>query len=72
MAMNTNATRGNKIVFSNPLSGRLLDQREARKHLKVNGVYTVERTAQNNWGKKVYLLEFPELAFNTALFDDAK
>ena len=70
--MKQDAAKGHKIVFSNPLSGRLLDQRESRKYLKVGGVYTVERTSQNNWGKKVFLLEAPGVGFNTVLFDDAK
>ena len=70
--MKHDAARGHKIVFSNPLSGRLLDQREARKHLKVSGVYTVERTSLNSWGKKVFLIEVPDVAFNTALFEDAR
>ena len=70
--MKPDAAKGHKVVFSNPLNGRLLDQREARKYLKVNGVYTVERTSQNSWGKKIFLIEVPEVAFNTILFEDEK
>ena len=70
--MKPDAAKGHRVVFSNPLNGRMLDQREARKYLKVNGVYTVERTSQNSWGKKIFLIEVPEVAFNTILFEDEK
>lgn len=70
--MKQDAARGHKVVFSNPLNGRLLDQREARKQLRVNGVYTVVRTSQSGWVKKVFLLEVPNASFNIALFEDAR
>ena len=70
MVMRADAVKGQKIIFKNPLSGHTLDQRTARKSLNIDGVYTVERIAEDKLGIKVFLCEVPNIPFGIALFDN--
>ncbi len=44
----------------------------ARKHLKQNAIYTVDRTEIDDWHTDVYLKEIPGIAFNHVHFEKEK
>ena len=63
------APEGTKVVFANPNSGRPLHRETAREHLVLGREYTVQRTRVHHWHTDVYLIEVPDIAFNSEMFD---
>ncbi len=70
--MNIHAGNGDKVVFKYPNNGYPFDQETARKHLKLNAVYTVDRTSIHSCHTDVFLKEVEGVAFNSVLFADYK
>jgi len=62
--------KGSKVKFANPDSGYPHHQQDALDHLVVGEVYTVLETDVHNFATDVYLKGFPEIPFNSVLFDD--
>lgn len=70
MTMNIYAKYGDQVVFLHPNNGYSYDERNAKKHLKVGQVYTVDRTEVGGPHTDVYLQEIPSVAFNSVHFED--
>lgn len=70
--MNIYAQKGHKIVFCHPENGYSSDQEQAAKLLKINHVYTVERTVVHRSSTDVELQEVPGEMFNSVLFEDLR
>jgi len=68
--MDIYAKPGTEIIFNHPSNGYDHDQEEAKNHLILGSVYTVERTVVHSWHTDVYLKEVPGISFNSVLFDD--
>lgn len=69
MVMSIYSKRGTKVKFENPAAGCEPDHDLAKKHLALGGTYTVARIRVKNFSSRVMLSEFPDLWFNTVLFD---
>ena len=70
MNMSLDTPEGDKIIFSNPNSGYVLDQESCEKYLKVNEEYTVDFIDIGSWSSEVYLKEIPNKSFNTVMFEN--
>ena len=62
---------GTKVVFTGR-GGYGYQQSEAREHLTVGAIYTVEHTEVHSWSTDVYLYEVPGIRFNSVMFDKVK
>lgn len=51
-------------------SGWKSDVALVKKHLKINEIYTVDRTEVDDFSSTVVLQEFPNIHFNTLSFED--
>lgn len=69
MSMDIYAPAGTRVRFTNHNAGYNHNQEKARKHLVLNGVYTVLRTSVHSWYTDVYFKELPEHGFNSVLFE---
>lgn len=70
--MNIYAKKGDKVIFCNPENGRLYNQEDCFKYLKLDQVYTVDHTDVFGSSTDVYLQEVPGVSFNSVMFDDVK
>lgn len=70
--MNIYALPGHRVRCSTHTAGYEYEQEEARKHLKLGGEYTVERTEVDSWSTKVFLEEVPGVPFNSVFFEDVE
>lgn len=70
--MNIYAKKGDRIKFSFPDNGSEFDKKEAKKYLKLNNIYTVEKTDIGNWHTEIYIKEIPNIFFNSVMFSDIK
>lgn len=68
--MNIHTTPGNKVIFAHPTWGWPADQIRAAKYLTLNTVYTVDRTIVHTDYTNVYLVEHPDVPFNSVQFDN--
>lgn len=68
--MNIHAKKGDKVKFWRPDQGYKADREMTAGRLIVGRVYTVNRTEVDTWSTRVYLEEFPGLAFNSVQFED--
>jgi hypothetical protein len=68
--MNIYAKRGDKVKFSFPDWGYNSDIEKAKEYLTVGKEYTIEKTDVSSWHTNVYLQEFPEVSFNSIMFED--
>lgn len=68
--MNIYTTKGSKVIFSHPTWGWTADVIRAAKYLTLNEVYTVDRTVVHTDYTDVYLVEHPNIAFNSVQFDN--
>lgn len=68
--MNIYANKGDKVIYANPENGMTNDQERCKKHLVENQVYTIERTEVDHSHTDVYLQEFPDIRFNSVMFED--
>jgi hypothetical protein len=71
MLMNINADKGTKVVFANPNAGYPYHQEKAKKYLEVGKTYIIDHTVVGRWHTDVFLEEFPDVAFNSVMFDNA-
>lgn len=71
MSINVRASPGTKVIFSNPDAGYVIDQENAREHLKVGKKYTVAYTRVRSWHTDVFLKEVDGVSFNSVLFEEA-
>lgn len=70
--MNIYAARGDKVSFAHPKNGYGHDQDKAARHLVKGQTYTIDHTEVHSWHTDVFLQEFPNVSFNSVLFEDAK
>ena len=66
--MSLNSKKGTKVKFTG-IGGWDFDKNFARKHLSVGGNYTISKIRVSGWYSYVTLEEFPDLEFNTVMFD---
>lgn len=67
--MNIYAKYGDKVRYLGK-GGYDIDRVIGNKLLTVGEIYTVEKTDVANFVTHVFLKEFPNIAFNTVLFED--
>lgn len=67
--MDIYSPKGSKVIFNN-VKGHDYDLEHARKYLKEGQEYTVDFTDVSSWSTNVYLEEFPDIAFNSVMFND--
>jgi hypothetical protein len=60
--------QGDKIRFTGE-GGYDSDQERGYKYLTVGEVYTVDIIDIGNWMSDVYLQDFPDIDFNTVMFE---
>jgi hypothetical protein len=70
--MNIYAKKGTQIQFGNPNAGYDCDIKQAKKHLNLNKIYTVQYVNIGSFHSYVKLVEIPDQTFNTVLFNDIK
>jgi hypothetical protein len=68
--MNIYAINGHKVVCSTFDAGYDHDKEVVRKHLEIGKVYTIDYTIIDSWSTDVYLVEFPNVKFNSVFFED--
>lgn len=68
--MNIYAIHGHKVVCSTFDAGYDYDKEQAKKHLEIDKEYTVDYTNVDSWSTDVYLVEFPNVRFNSVFFED--
>jgi hypothetical protein len=66
--MDVYSKHGTKVCYANFQCGLDYDQEHARKHLKPDGVYTVNGTSVGTWSSTVRFIEVPGVEFNTVMF----
>lgn len=69
--MNIYALKGHKVRCDNLSSGYEYLLEIARQYLELGKEYVVERTSVDSYQTEVWLQEFPDIAFNSGLFEDA-
>ena len=70
LSMNIYALKGHKVKATSLNQGYQYHIENAEKYLKLNHIYTVDRTEVASSKTEVYLQEFPEIPFNSTMFDD--
>jgi len=70
--MNIYAINGHKIKCTYLDLGYNYQIERAHKHLKLGQVYTVDYTEVHNESTDVFLLEIPDIAFNSTCFEDVQ
>lgn len=72
MSMNIHAKKGDKVTVTEKgmINGYPAHQEEAKKYLKVGGIYTVDHTHVHQSSTDVYLFEIPDRYFNSVHFED--
>lgn len=68
--MNIYAQKGAKVKFAFPTFGYEYQQEKALKFLRIGSIYTVERTEVYASYTHVYLVEVPDIPFNSVHFED--
>lgn len=68
--MSPNTEPGSHIRYSFPDAGYPDDQANAKRHLKVNRIYTVDYVTEGGWSSYVYLIEVPSVPFDITLFEN--
>ena len=68
--MNIYSKHGDKVVFNHPENGLQCDKDRAKKHLTVGGIYTIDSTDVHSFSTNIFLVEVPEISFNSVLFSD--
>jgi hypothetical protein len=68
--MNNYAINGHKVVCSTLDAGYDYDKEVASKHLEIGKEYTIDYTIVDSWSTDVYLVEFPNVRFNSVFFED--
>jgi len=70
--MNIYALKGHKVSFTHPNGGWPFDQQLAKTHLLLDNKYTIEKTIVDSSSTDVFLEEFPNVRFNSVMFDDVE
>jgi hypothetical protein len=70
--MSIRAPRGTKVKLVHPNAGYDPDVARAKKHLTVGKVYTVNYAITYSWNTDVYLVEIPNVAFNSSMFEEVE
>lgn len=72
--MNIHAEYGDKVKVTKitVLNGYKGDSDSVKKHLTIDKVYTVDWVDIGNWKSTVYLIEVPDVGFNSTNFVDVK
>lgn len=70
--MNIYAANGTKVTVTKESieAGYPSDSLEAKKYLRVGGVYTVNQTVVGGFHTTVYIKEVPLVGFNSVNFED--
>ncbi len=68
--MNIYALKGHKVKATSLNQGYQYHIENAEKYLKLDQIYTVDRTEVASSKTEVYLQEFPDIPFNSTMFED--
>jgi hypothetical protein len=68
--MNIYATHGHRVRCATLTAGYESDRQDAIKYLVIGNEYTVDYTMVHNWSTDVFLVEFPNISFNSVFFED--
>ena len=55
--------------YSYPNNGYLSDQKLAKEHLEIGKIYSIKKIDVGDFSTKVWLRDFPEIYFNSVLFE---
>lgn len=66
------AINGHKIRCKTLSGGYQFHEDIANTYLTLNNIYTVDHTEVGSWHTDVFLLEFPNVAFNSIFFEDVE
>ena len=70
--MDVYSKKGTKVIFDHPNAGYDHHIETAREHLEVGKEYTVDHTDVGGSHTDVYLVEIPDVAFNSVMFTSPK
>jgi hypothetical protein len=70
--MNIYALPGHRVRCATLNGGYEFHEQIAREYLDEGGEYTVDHTEVDSWHTDVFLVEFPEVRFNSVFFEDVK
>jgi hypothetical protein len=68
--MNIYSIYGHRVVCSTFNAGYEFDKQVAEKYLELGKTYTIDYTVVHNSSTEVYLLEIPNISFNSVFFED--
>lgn len=72
MSMDIYTKPGALVRFAYPDNGYKHDKETAAKHLVFDTNYTVHDTVVHGWNTDVYLEGFPNIRFNSVMFEDVE
>ena len=61
--------QGNKVIFSNITNEYIVSSELAKRYLIPNKIYTVKSLEVGRSSSRITLEEFPNISFNTVLFE---
>jgi hypothetical protein len=70
MSMNISSLPGSIVKFSNPKNGCDYEIAMAQKYLTLGENYTVLKTKIASYHTNVYLVEIPNVCFNSCFFEN--
>lgn len=68
--MNIYALKGHKVKVKTLSAGYSCEEEYLKTYLELNKEYTIERTDVNDSYTDVYLVEVPNISFNSVFFED--
>lgn len=70
--MDINTKPGTKVTVTETSirNGLSYDEDVAREYLKIGGIYTILTTNIEGWHTDVWLVEIPDMSFNSVSFED--
>lgn len=60
---------GLKVRFAHPNSGYPTDQERAKEYLELGAVYTISNFLVDAWYTNIWLVEVPDMHFNSVMFN---
>lgn len=75
MSMDINSKQGAKVKGIFDADGNLMNGYDSQKevaslYIQQDKIYTVYRTEIHSWYTNVYLIEFPDISFNSVHFEE--
>ena len=67
---NIYAKKGDKVKCKTLSGGFPYDLQTAQKYLQIGKIYTIDIIEVHNWHTDVYLMEIPDISFNSVFFEN--